>query len=82
MPYVKLDPHNADQARATLRNLSAGDFLFFGMNQIAYIKPGFGDDGPEYTLHAADGSALLANDSLETVVSIARQKELFAVTLH
>lgn len=74
--------HNKiEEGRQILRNLSNQDFLAFGLNQIAYIKPVHVMGRDAYTLHGADGSALAVIDSFEAAIMAVRQNDMEAVTL-
>ena len=70
-----------EKGRQILRNLSNQDFLAFGVNQIAYIKPSKVMGRPVYTLHGADGSALAVIDNFDTAVMTVRQNDMEPVTL-
>lgn len=71
-----------ESARRVLRSISPHDFLGFGLNQIAYIRPVEDGLGTSYALHAADGSPLSMIESFDAAVVEARQHDLFPVTLH
>lgn len=77
----KLSDKNSDYGREILKNLSNQDFLLFGINQIAYIRPTniMGHDA--YALHGADGSALAVIESFEGAIVTARQNDMEPVTL-
>ena len=70
-----------EEGRQILRNLSNQDFLAFGVNQIAYIKPVNVMGREAYTLHGADGSALAVIESMEGAVMTARQHDMEPITL-
>lgn len=78
-----MDSHNSkiEHGRQMLRNLSSQDFLTFGVNQIAYVRPVSVMGRIAYGLHAADGSPLTVIDSFEGAVIAARQNDLEPVTL-
>lgn len=78
-----MDSHNSkiEHGRQMLRNLSSQDFLTFGVNQIAYVRPVAVMGRIAYGLHAADGSPLTVIDSFEGAVIAARQNDLEPVTL-
>ncbi len=77
----KNQPLNIEQGRQILRNLSHQDFLTFGVNQIAYIKPTNVLGRPVYTLHGADGSALAVMDDYNAAIMAVRQNDMEPVTL-
>lgn len=70
-----------EQGRRLLRNLSSQDFLSFGVNQIAYVRPVAIDGQKAFALHAADGSPLTVIESLDDILMVARQNDLEPVTL-
>ncbi|HRQ60410.1 MAG TPA: DUF1150 family protein [Alphaproteobacteria bacterium] len=76
-----MNSHESD-ARSALKNLSHQDFLNFGVQQIAYIKPIKLDEGKGYAIHAADGTALSVMDSLDGAITLARHNNLYPVTIH
>lgn len=65
-----------------LRNLSAQDFLNFGLQQVAYIRPVHVEGQPAWSLHAADGTALTIQDKAHLAAVIARQNDLEPMLLH
>lgn len=77
----KTEPMNIEQGRRILRNLSNQDFLAFGVNQIAYIKPAQVMGRDVYTLHGADGSPLAVIDNFDAAVMAVRQNDMEPVTL-
>lgn len=64
-----------------LKSLSAQDFLNFGLQQVAYIRPIKVDSRDAYVLHAADGTALSVMDTLGTAQELARHNDLEPVTI-
>ena len=70
-----------DNGREILKNLSNQDFLLFGINQIAYIRPTNVMGRDAYALHGADGAALAVIESFEGAVVTARQNDMEPVTL-
>ena len=70
-----------EEGRAILRNLSNQDFLTFGVNQIAYIKPVNVMGREAYTLYAADGAPLAVIDNIESAIMAARQNDMEPITL-
>ena len=77
----KTEPMNIEQGRQILRNLSNQDFLAFGVNQIAYIKPVQVMGKDVYTLHGADGAPLAVIDNFDAAVMAVRQNDMEPVTL-
>ncbi len=70
-----------EEGRQILRNLSNQDFLAFGLNQIAYIKPVNVMGREAYRLYGADGAPLAVVESLEGAVMTARQNDMEPITL-
>ena len=70
-----------EQGRKILRNLSNQDFLAFGLNQIAYIRPENVMGRTVYTLHGADGASLAVIDNFDAAVMAVRQNDMEPVTL-
>lgn len=71
----------SDFGREILKNLSNQDFLLFGINQIAYIRPTHVMGRDAFALHGADGAALAVIESFEGAVIAARQNDMEPVTL-
>lgn len=74
--------HKEIDIKATLKNLSDNDFLNFGMQQVAYVRPVKLDEGEVYAVHAADGTTLSVMDSLDTAVVMIRHNDLEPITVH
>lgn len=68
--------------RALLRTISTRDFLNFGVQQLAYIRPVKVEDKTAYAIHAADGTPLSVMESMDTAVIVVRHNELEPVTVH
>ena len=66
----------------SLRYLSQSDWLAFGLNEIAYLRPTIADGQPVYAIHAADGSQVALVASREVGIDVLRQHDLEAVPLH
>lgn len=65
------------------RGLSARDFLSFGVQAIAYIKPVAAPEGQTaWALHAADGTLLTLQATADMAALLARHNELEPVTVH
>lgn len=67
---------------ALLKNISTRDFLNFGVQQVAYIRPVMVENKTAYAIHAADGTPLSVMESMDTAVIVVRHNELEPVTLH
>jgi hypothetical protein len=65
-----------------LKGLSRQDFLNFGMQQVAYIRPVHVQNRTAYAIHAADGTPLSVMDTFETAIIAVRHNDLEAVTVH
>lgn len=73
------DMHEEDR---NLTDLSQEDFLNLGLHQIAYIRRASDDANDSFTVHAADGTALSVQDSFAGAVWMARERNLYPVTIH
>ena len=65
-----------------LRNLSAQDFLTFGIHQVAYIRAVHIEGQAAWSLHAADGTALTIQNNHHLAAVMARQNDLEPVSLN
>ncbi len=70
-----------DSTAQALRHLTAQDFLAFGVQQIAYIRPVMMNGAAAFAIHAADGTPLAFHENAETAKALTRQNELEPVTL-
>lgn len=66
----------------SLKNLNSQDFLNFGIQQVAYIRPVFIEDRTAYAIHAADGTPLSVMDTLDTAMIVVRHNDLEPATVH
>ncbi len=65
-----------------LRNISAQDFLGFGMHEVAYVRPVQHQGQLVWSLHAADGTALAIQGTAHLAAVLARQNGMEPVTLN
>jgi hypothetical protein len=65
-----------------LKNISTRDFLNFGIQHVAYIRPVFVDNKTAYAIHAADGTPLSVMDSINSALVVVRHNDLEPVTVH
>lgn len=72
----------APRPEDVLRNISAQDFLTFGIHQVAYVRPVVQQGQTAWSLHAADGTALTIQNSAHLAAVIARQNDLEPVVIH
>ncbi len=63
------------------RSLSSRDFLNFGMQQFAYVRPVYIEDQTAWAIHAADGTPLSVLDSEETALELIKHNELEPITV-
>jgi hypothetical protein len=70
------------QSTNPLKNLTQNDFLVFGLNTLAYLKPAMVNGQAVYAIHAADGSPLAVVANREVGVAAMQQHELEPVSLH
>lgn len=74
---------NNEQNRVrTLRTLSNQDFLTFGIQNVAYVKPVRVDGKDMYAIHAADGTPLSVVKSAMEAFTTLRQNDLDPMTVH
>lgn len=65
-----------------LRHISAQEFAFLGVNDIAYVKRIMVNDAPAYSVHAADGTKMAVLRDHATAVAALLQHDLEAVSVH
>jgi hypothetical protein len=65
-----------------LKSLTRQDFLNFGMQQVAYIRPVRVQNRQAYAIHAADGTPLSVMDTIDTAVIAVRHNDLEPATVH
>ncbi len=65
-----------------LRHLTNQDFLVFGIQQVAYIRPVVMNGSPAFAIHAADGTPLAFHENQETAKALTRQNDLEPMTVH
>lgn len=71
-----------DTTAELLKNLSAQDFLTFGMHDIAYIRQVYIDGRDGFAVHAADGTPLSVLDSFDEAQQIILHNDLEFAVLH
>lgn len=74
---AELNQKNA--AAQKLAHLSERDFAAFGMNELAYIKPG---EGASFMIYAADGTPLGQAETHELAQFALRHHGLEPLSLH
>ena len=63
--------------RELLKDLTPQDFLDFGIQEVAYIRPvDIAGGEREYAIHAADGTPLSVMESMDSAMVAARHNEL------
>lgn len=73
----------ANISQTNARSLSQQDFLAFGVNDVAYVKPAAADDGqPFVVVHAADGTQLGSMRDRETAFAALIQQGLTPMSVH
>ncbi len=65
-----------------LREISPQDFLNFGLQDMAYVKPTQEDKRLKYVIHAADGTALSSMDTQDMALAAIMQNDLEPVSTH
>lgn len=66
----------------SLKNLSAQDFLTFGMHDVAYIRRVSVDGEHGFAIHAADGTPLSVMGSLAEARDVIHHNDLESAALH
>ena len=75
-----MNTQNTKNAHDVLSNLSPQDFLTIGLDHLAYIRP-LGKGG-QVGLYAANGHLIFETLNVDEAVIMARQNNLFPVTVH
>lgn len=65
-----------------LRNITAQEFLAFGLHEVAYIRPVMQKGHMVWSLHAADGTALAVQAHPHHAAVLARQNGMEPVSLN
>lgn len=73
--------NKTDSAHDLLRHISLKDFLSFGMEEVAYIRPASMNGTMVFAIHAADGTPLAFHADQDSARALTRQNELEPVTL-
>lgn len=60
----------------SLHNLSPRDFLAFGVEQLAYIRPAIHNGLQGFSIHAADGTPLAFHQDMKMLEALALQNDL------
>ncbi len=74
--------HNDNSTSKILKNLSAQDFLSFGVHDVAYVREIDVDGQAGYAVHAADGTPLSVLNSLDEALNIIEHNDLETAILH
>lgn len=67
---------------AALRQMSSEQLRLLGMRQIAYLKHGTRNSLPVFVLYRADGTALMAVETIDTALDAAVELGLDFVSVH
>ncbi|WP_435640845.1 DUF1150 family protein [Micavibrio aeruginosavorus] len=59
-----------------LRDISAQDFLGFGVQHFAYVRPAILNGQKVFSIHAADGTPLGYHDNFDAALVLTRQNDL------
>lgn len=68
-------------ARDILRGLSPSDFLNFGIQDVAYIRPIVIEGQGAFAIYAADGTPLSVVDNEHDAVMLAKQNDLETISI-
>ena len=72
--------YNAEQNR--LQNISAQDFLGFGMHRIVYIRPVEDTEGRRYGMYSADGMPIATTSTPVQAYALAHEHNLSVLSWH
>lgn len=72
----------ADTITQSLRALSPQDFVAFGVDHIAYVKPMKVENALVWAVHAADGTPLTIMSELDVACAAIRQNDMEPVSVH
>lgn len=64
------------QPREILKNLSSQDFLNFGVEDVAYIRPVTVEGASAFAIHRADGTPISVAESMDAAIMSARYNDL------
>ena len=65
-----------------MKDLSPQDFLQFGLDHIAYIRPADLNDRKAWSIFTADGKRLSVHLTEDAAVAASRQRDLKPVRVH
>ncbi len=71
-----------NEAANILRNLTPQDFLSFGVQDVAYIKPVSNNGKTEYVVHGADGTPLSVVSSVSDATMLIHRNDMEKAILH
>lgn len=69
-------------AATLLRQLSAQDFVAFGVDHVAYVKAVEVDGRTGFAVHAADGTPLTVLPDRDVAFAAVRQNDMEPVSVH
>ena len=73
---------NIQAADLVMKNLTTQDFLRFGADHIAYIRPASLNARTAWSIFAADGQKLSVHLTEAAAVAASRQRDLKPVRVH
>ena len=59
-----------------LRDITPQDFLQFGVEHVAYVRPAIVNGQRAFSIHAADGTMLGYHDDMDAALVLTRQNDL------
>ncbi|MEZ5813921.1 MAG: DUF1150 family protein [Alphaproteobacteria bacterium] len=74
--------YNSNSVSEILKNLSAQDFLSFGMHDIAYVRAVDIEGRTGYAVHAADGTPLSVLSSMDEALRVIAHNDLETAVVH
>lgn len=74
--------YDRERMETFLKTLSTKDFLQFGMHHVAYVRPVKLHGEDVFAIHAADGTPLSVSETFDSAITMVKDNDLEAVTVH
>jgi len=65
-----------------IHHISAAQLAMLGMEEIAFVKPVMTEQGPAFSIHAADGTPLTVIEQRDIAFATVRQHDLEPASVH
>ena len=79
---TQVPPAAMPSPAAVMKELSTQDFLRFGLEHIAYVRPGDLNERTAWSIFSADGKRISVHLTEEAAVAASRQRDLKPVRVH